>query len=446
MHDSIIVRKDNQIRLSWVLGIFLALTFVCLVLLSRGVSSASRIGCYILIAFAVMLPTDELLCLIATVLPTGNIYKLGGGYTAIPFLMLIYIVKTFVKKRMRISSDAARPLIWAVVLFFVSAIATTIHNFSLIEIIPFYMHLVFVVVALQMNHINEEEKYTPIAFCFVIGTLMVCIGTIVFPTVSRSISNIGIYSRANPGFSSTWDFGRSLSISIAFVVVGFLKTKRRFLLNCVLVLIMLYFLIQCGRFSMLLGLGALLICIPFAYGTDKSLRQRVMYTTVMIIVMAIVSYILIRYVYSSMVELRGYGASENGRFDVWSTYFNYLSEHPLVVVFGVGGGAISSIASYLNTATAHNIVLEKLVEVGIVGFILFILFFITLYRRKTLNPTRNLNVLPLVAFLGTALTQGTTGNAAFALLLAMCASDIVTNKAEDMEVQNENKIYYSNPS
>lgn len=440
MHESMSIRKENQIRFPWVLVIFLAFTFGCLVLLSRGLSSASRIGCYVLIGWALLLPTDELLCLIAVALPTGNIFKLGGGYTAIPFLLLIYIIKSFIKNGTKIKSDVARPLLWTAALFFLGIFTSTAHNISIVEIIPFFMHLVFIVVALRINHINEEDEYTRIAFYFCAGTLLVCVGTVLFPSVSKSISNISVYSRANPGFASTWDFGRSLSISIAFVFVSFLKTKKRLILDIILVLIMLYFLIQCGRFSMLLGLGALLICVPFAYGTDKPLRQRLLYSAVMIIIIAVLSYVMIRYVYSSMVELRGYGASENGRFGVWSTYLEYLENNPFVVAFGTGGGSISSVAPTLGGSTAHNILLEKITEVGVFGLFLFLLFFITLYRGKTLNPSRNINVLPLITFLGTAMTQGTTGNVAFALLLAMCVADKYIENPEYTEVQNENPV------
>ena len=440
MHDSMSIRKESQIRFPWVLVIFLALSFGCLILLSRGVSSASRIGCYVLIGWALFLPADDLLCLIAAALPTGNIYKLGGGYTAIPFLLLIYIIKTFLKNGAKLKSDTAKPLLWTVILFSVSVIASMAHGFSIIEIIPFFMHLVFIVVALRINHVNEEEKYSELAFYFIAGTLMVCIGTILFPNVSRSIGNISIYSKSNPGFASTWDFGRSLSISIAFIIVSFLKTKKRLIIDIILVFVMLYFLIQCGRFSMLLGLGALLICIPFAYGADKPLRQRLLYTVVMIIIIAVLSYVMIRYVYSSMVELRGYVASDNGRFGVWSTYLEYLGNNPFVVAFGTGGGSISSVAPTLGVSTAHNILLEKIIEVGVFGLFLFLLFFITLYRGKTLNPSRNINVLPLITFLGTAMTQGTTGNVAFALLLAMCVADKSIEDPEYTEVQNENPV------
>ena len=183
---------------------------------------------------------------------------------------------------------------------------------------------------------------------------------------------------------------------------------------------------------MLLGLGALLVCIPFAYGKEKPLRQRIAYSTIMIMIMMIAAYFLVRFVYASMTELRGYGASENGRFGVWSTYLDFLNTNPLVTLFGVGGGAISSIASSLNTATAHNILLEKIVEVGIVGLVFFLLYFSTLYRGRTLNPSRNINVLPLITFLGTALTQGTTGNVAFALLLAICVAERTNQEDEYM--------------
>lgn len=412
---------------------FIALTFGCLVLLSRGTSSISRIGCCVLFAIGFLLPTDELLCLITAVLPTGNIYKLSGGNTAIPFLLLIYILKSVIRGRGSINkSQASKPLLCIIALFALTSLSTFIHDVSIIETLPFFMHLVFIVIALTVNHVNDEEMFNQLALYFIVGTLVVCVGTVVFPGVSRSLGNVSMYSRANPGFASTWDFGRSLSISIAFLMVDFIKTRRRTVIDIGLSLVFLYFLIQCGRFSMLLGLGAMLVCVPFAFGKDKPLRTRISYTVSMIVVVGIIALVVFRYVYSSMIELRGYGASENGRFGVWGTYFNYLSQNPSVYFTGIGGGAISVLAPRLGISTAHNILLEKVLEVGIIGIIILSIFFSSLYRGKSINPASNINILPLITFLGTALTQGTTGNVAFALLLAMCVAEKNTEEIEQM--------------
>ena len=424
MHELVNAQKGGQTRFFGVLALFSIITFSSLFLISRGVSSIRIIGFYILIGWAATLPVDDLLCLITVALPGSNIFKITGGFTVIPFLMVIYILKTLSRNRWKINANAAKPLLWIIVSLFISISTAIIHHFSLGDIIPFYLHMIFIVFAHGINNAYLEDRYSKLAICFITGTLMVCLGTAIFPSVSRSISNIGVYARSNAGFSSVWDFGRSLSISIAFVLVDVLKHRNKLVLNSLLSLILIYYLIQCGRFSMLLGLGALLICIPFAYGGEKPVRIRIMYSIFTLFITGILGFLVFRYVYSSMIELRGTGASDNGRFEIWGIYIQYLLKNPSIALFGSGGGTISSVASLLGTVTAHNIVIEKLVEFGIVGFIVLTIAFRKLYRGCTLSITKNVNILPLVTFLATAMTQGTTGNASFALLLAICVKEL----------------------
>lgn len=435
-----ILEKSDKRDFPWLLVLFSALTLVCLFYLNRDIKWASLVFSVLLMIIALFISTDDLICLIAVVLPTGNIFKLPVGYTSIPFLLLIYIFRSLIKNGKKLSIDTIKPILWIGVLFLFSVFSSFSNNIDLIDIIPFFMHLLFIVIALRINKINDEENYNRIALYFISGTFLVCIFTQLFPAVSRSLSNISVYSKSNPGFASTWDFGRSLSISIAFLVVRVFKKRKHIFIHLILIVFMLYFLIQCGRFSMLLGLGALLICVPIIYSTNKPFVQRIIYSIVLFCVMIGIAYLIYTFVYSSMTELRGYGASENGRFGVWKSYFEYLNNNPLVVLFGVGGGAISSIADILGIATAHNIILEKIVELGIVGLLIFYMYFTALYKDKTFSFSSNWNILPLITFLGTSLTQGTTGNVAFAMLLAMCVVDKYNEQTIPMEAANETEI------
>lgn len=423
MHSKIEYRstsKENKIAL---LVFFIIVTFFTLLMLNRGVYAMSQVASLILIVGGFFLDLNDLICLIAVILPTGNVFLIGGGNTTIPFLLMIYLIKSIIRSGGKFDIDTMKALMCIVTMISISLITINVYNISIMKIIPFYMHLVFIVFALRINHINAEDIYQRIALYFIVGTILVCVGTVFFPNVSKSLGNANAYLHENAGFSSTWDFGRSLTISIAFLMVDILKTRKRFVLDAALILGLLYFVVQSGRFSMLIGLAAPFVLLPFVLGRDRPMRQRMCYLLIGIIVIAGVGYVLFELVYMPMTALRGTAASDNGRFDIWKMYLEYLNDNILIAIFGVGGGAISSFANMLGTATAHNLLLEKVAEVGVVGLILLTMLFISLYRGKNISPFNNINILPLVAFLGTALTQGTSGSVAFALLLAMCASE-----------------------
>ena len=173
-------------RFPTLLVFYILFTVGALFMLNREVSAMSQVSCLVLIVAGIFLHIDDLICLIAAILPTGNVFMLGGGNTAIPFLLLIYIMKSIIRCGGRIDIDAMRPLLWAMLLLAISIITTTLHSVSIMKIIPFYMHIVFIVFALRVNHINDESMYRKMSLYFVAGTLLVCAGTVFFPKVSRA--------------------------------------------------------------------------------------------------------------------------------------------------------------------------------------------------------------------------------------------------------------------
>ena len=240
------------------LSIFIVITLAALFLLNRGISSVSRMASFTLIIVSIFLRVDDLICLIAAILPTGNVYMVTSGNTVIPFLLVIYLIKTVVSNCRSIDAEAIKSLVCVLALIVMSLCTITVYGISVMKILPFYLHVVFIVFAIRVNRVNQEWIYNKVALHFVTGTLLVCVGTTLFPDLTYSLGNASIYVKENAGFSSTWDFGRSLTISIAFIVVDMLKARKRILIDLPLCLIMLYFIIQSGRFSMLLGLGALI--------------------------------------------------------------------------------------------------------------------------------------------------------------------------------------------
>jgi O-antigen ligase len=72
----------------------------------------------------------------------------------------------------------------------------------------------------------------------------------------------------------------------------------------------------------------------------------------------------------------------NGRAAIWREGFGLFIEHPLL---GVGSGAFRTAASE-NSQLAHNFVLSLLVEVGIIGFILYAIILTMAVYYAILQP------------------------------------------------------------
>lgn len=416
-------KVDNRTKFGW--SLFYLFSFLCVYLFSRGISSISLAGSIVLLGTSLFMPKAVVFQLIIAISPLGNLYKISG-LTIAPFLIVIYIIKVLIcSKTSLVSKDTAIKMLLAGILFIMSLLSSFVDGFSLVPVVSFFLHLFFLMIVLSNDESNGED-YQAYIWLFIASSLLVCFSTVIFPSISRQLGRaISIYSTANSGFSTTWDFGRLLCISIALLIVNYLEIRRWLVLHVGLILVFIYFIIQCGRFSILLGLFALLLCVPFAYGNRKQGRHyKLTYTILMLLAMIIVFVLAYRFVYPAMTSLRGVEASDNGRFDIWRSYLSLFSSNIKVLLFGVGGGAISEIASKLGIPTAHNIILEKIIEFGIFGTILLLSLLGLMYRGRSFNIARNPRLLPLIAFIGTSLTQGTTSCLYFPILLAICFPQI----------------------
>ena len=178
-------------------------------------------------------------------------------------------------------------------------------------------------------------------------------------------------------------------------------------------------------------IGFVFMCISAFYCYINKYKGNIFLSLFFFLVIPIVFGYIILTLYDTMTEVRGYEASENGRVDVWETYFSYLGNHYYVCLFGTGAGTIGDIAEKLNNATAHNLFLEKIIECGIIGCVFLFAFFLNLYNKASFSLKNNVKLIPLITFLGTCLTQGTTGSLTFALLLSIfpiAATNNVTDK------------------
>lgn len=86
-------------------------------------------------------------------------------------------------------------------------------------------------------------------------------------------------------------------------------------------------------------------------------------------------------------------ADLGGRVPLWKESITAFSEHPIM---GVGGGAFRVVNPY--KSAAHNTYLSVLAELGLVGFLLFFLLLVIVFRSIFLLPRREL-ILWLTVFL-----------------------------------------------
>lgn len=121
------------------------------------------------------------------------------------------------------------------------------------------------------------------------------------------------------------------------------------------------------------------------------------------------------------VEILGKDATLTSRTEIWESAFNLLDGHYL---FGLGRGSVLEYRNYYDIlqlkTEAHNLIVELLLNGGIVGFILFFSAFFSLIKKMDLSQKKQRYVFfAIIAMFVNGLTESINNNYLLTILLAI---------------------------
>lgn len=157
-----------------------------------------------------------------------------------------------------------------------------------------------------------------------------------------------------------------------------------------------------------MAISLFFILFPFSTMIDS---KKKLYIVVFSAILILISFAFIAaYIFPKMLEVRSGNFGNNGRFDLWIFYLNLFLENIDVMLCGVGIGCIKIFANQLNMLTTHNVIIEKLVELGLIGFSIFSLLLYKISKGAVCNIRKNEKLLVLITMLSTLMVQGVSGN------------------------------------
>lgn len=104
-----------------------------------------------------------------------------------------------------------------------------------------------------------------------------------------------------------------------------------------------------------------------------------------------------------------------GRSEIWRSGLDYLSEHPIALLFGKGATRYQTMAAekgYLFSAGMHNLVLDIVMSWGIVGLVLVVSLMTELFKKVSIKCGKLplSRFIPLITYLTFSLTALRTVN------------------------------------
>ncbi len=415
-----VIKKSSVIILCAIYAVLLA----AIVIIDRGVVQMQTLSFAAIFLLAVFLPRDDLICAMCAIVPMAQLAKLSGSFTVLPFVAIIAIIKSFAK-RSTLKSNLLNSyinvkfLITYIIMFSLSAAVSSIRYGSPLNIVPFFVYLLFIYLFMDGNEdtLSLQKKNLCCAL-FTLSVFIVCVGSVAFPNTVELVSNKGEWTIRNTGFSSVWDFGQNIVISICIIILGVIKTKRYVLPAIAAVGVLGYFLITTGLYTGLVGVAVFLFMFPIITAQKGNLKFLRFF--IFAIIAVTVAYFIFNYVFVQMQDLRGQTEDiDNGRFEIWLYYLSLLFNDKGIMLFGVGAGAIGDFAGTVNMLTTHNALIEKLVEMGFIGFILLIINLFGIYRNNNAKVSENPLLVLTLVYLAMGMLQGISGSETMYLLMIL---------------------------
>lgn len=294
----------------------------------------------------------------------------------------------------------------------------------------FSMMGMIVIVALakdiHINWIDYAIKYMKICYLFyAIYTILERFNSIFFKISIMMFPNSfeTLYAQYSsgcmPGLTNHYSTNGML-LGIGMLLFGSEMIIKRRIKDVFLFLVFLIAMLLTGKRSGIIFTMAALYMGFYCYMSNK--KNKRLKQTFIIVVVAVIGFILLVTFMPSLATFvhRFEEASQNGdvtlgRTKMWAIAINAFKKSPL---FGIGWGQFMYIN--LHEWNAHNIYVQLLVETGIVGFSVFIIFFIynlmnswkmlVKLRKSNTNSKTELFILISLAIQIYFLIYGFTGN------------------------------------
>ncbi|MDV7785565.1 O-antigen ligase family protein [Enterococcus gallinarum] len=256
-------------------------------------------------------------------------------------------------------------------------------------------------------------------------------------------SNNGQFLRGtNPGITGqTGQNAFFICIFLCILTTYFLfnlrKNKGKAFFQSLFILLGFICLLTTGKRGHLLSIVLAFLVVLFLFFKKQKQYRKYFIVIVTLLLMGVI--VLLNTSYFQIILLKFYslldsGDLTNGRLALWNYTIQLFENNPLI---GTGFGSIREIFNM----EAHNIYLQILAETGVIGFIIYIFLFISMFREsiKYYN-SKNINVLISLFVQCFFLFYGLTGNPLYDSGFMLCYFVFCSLKGRGVKIyeQGEN--------
>lgn len=325
---------------------------------------------------------ETLLLIMCLLMPTSFVSILGTGYGQLPitwfhvitFILLILLVKN----KFRLNESLIIPILF-LIFCLISLFKTYNVSDSLKQIITITFFMISFFIGEQFEYKNNIKLEKKIKYYYYLNiyifVMMIFIQKIYYENFFIKVGYVNQYiSRKVYGaYMADFSFANLyVATGALLLLIDYIQNKNIALLKFIIgegILLFGLLIInsRTGLFAFIIS-TALYLLIKLFKGNYRSL-------IIIILALSIIPFIL-----EKTLLLRG-GQSlldGSGRIEVYGEALTIFFEHPLI---GVGFG-LNNLQNIYNIGAPHNLLIQYLVQMGLVGSVVFYSIFFKFYKKK----------------------------------------------------------------
>ena len=411
----ILNRRKQNIALFMTISVIYVTLMASIYFMHLGNYKLRTVSFALILAVSVFMPTDKLPIVISLLFPLTEIVRLGDdSRTVLPFVVIIYILKALSFKMIKTPKFYFFMMPFG--LFVIMNIISSLSNFN--QFINPLITCAFIFFAFLLADRKKDDSINAwIAGVFAVSSLITAVSAMLFEDLSVKISGVSAYHTRMAGFSSPWNFGLCMLLAWFFIAMLFKQRNIGYIFLIAGSAVFVYFAIQSGTRSLLIGLCIVLFYITFSFG-KRLIKNKIIYSSIIsaLIPLGIVLYYLL--IFKPLIESRGQ-FYDTSRVELWSYYLDLFSNDPNVMLFGLGCNNLSLYASNTGVLTAHNIFVEMIVELGVVGTIFYGCLISLIFTGAQKNPFKNDMMIPIILYCTFLMTQSGLSTELLYFLIAL---------------------------
>lgn len=408
-------RRKQNIALLMTISVIYVTLMASIYFMHLGNYKLRTVSFALILAVSVFMPSDKLPIIISLLFPLTEIVRLSDdSRTVLPFVVIIYILKAFSPKM--INTPKFFFFMMPFGLFVIMNIISSLSNFN--TFINPLVTCAFIFFAYVLANQKKNDRINVwIAGAFIVSSLITAVSSVLFKDLSIEISGISVYNTRMAGFSSPWNFGLCMLLAWFFIAMLFKQRNIGYIFMIAGSAVFVYFSIKSGTRSLLIGMCIILFYIAFSFGR-RLIKNKIFYFSMLAVIVPLGMILYYLWIFKPLIESRGQ-FYDTSRVELWSYYLDLFMNNPNVMLFGLGCNNLSSYASNTGVLTAHNIFVEMIVELGIVGVLFFVYLVAVIFTGAQKNPFKNDMMIPIILYCTFLMTQSGLSTELLYFLIAL---------------------------